>query len=63
MGGPHEGVRGRELHADPAAAAGQPPDRHHRFITHRFGLGDFAEAYDVFARAGNTGALKVVLSN
>jgi alcohol dehydrogenase len=34
-----------------------------RFITHRFGLGDFAEAYDVFARAGNTGALKVVLSN
>jgi alcohol dehydrogenase len=34
-----------------------------RFITHRFGLGEFAEAYDVFARAGDTGALKVVLSN
>jgi alcohol dehydrogenase len=34
-----------------------------RFITHRFGPGEFAEAYDVFARAGDTGALKVVLSN
>jgi alcohol dehydrogenase len=32
------------------------------FITHRFGLDDFEEAYDVFARAGDTGALKVVLS-
>jgi len=32
------------------------------FITHRFGLDDFDEAYDVFARAGDTGALKVVLS-
>jgi alcohol dehydrogenase len=27
-----------------------------------FALGDFMEAYDVFARAGETGALKVVLS-
>jgi len=33
-----------------------------RFITHRFALDDFDEAYDVFARAGETGALKVVLS-
>ncbi len=33
-----------------------------RFITHRFGLDEFTEAYDVFARAGETGALKVVLS-
>jgi alcohol dehydrogenase len=33
-----------------------------QFITHRFGLDDFAEAYDVFARAADTGALKVVLS-
>jgi alcohol dehydrogenase len=32
------------------------------FITHRFGLNEFAEAYDVFARAADTGALKVVLS-
>jgi alcohol dehydrogenase len=31
-------------------------------ITHRFGLDEFTEAYDVFARAGETGALKVVLS-
>jgi alcohol dehydrogenase len=33
-----------------------------RFVTHRFGFGDFIEAYDVFARANDTGALKVVLS-
>jgi len=32
-----------------------------RFVTHRFALGQFMEAYDVFARAGETGALKVVL--
>jgi alcohol dehydrogenase len=32
------------------------------FITHHFGLDDFDEAYDVFARAADTGALKVVLS-
>jgi alcohol dehydrogenase len=33
-----------------------------RFITHHFGLDDFGEAYDVFARAGDTAALKVVLT-
>ena len=33
-----------------------------RFVTHHFGIGDFLEAYDVFARAGETGALKVVLT-
>jgi alcohol dehydrogenase len=33
-----------------------------KFITHHFALGEFPEAYDVFARAGDTGALKVVLS-
>jgi alcohol dehydrogenase len=33
-----------------------------RFITHHFGLDEFDEAYDVFARAGDTGALKVVLT-
>jgi alcohol dehydrogenase len=32
------------------------------FVTHRFSLDQFMEAYDVFARAGETGALKVVLS-
>ena len=32
------------------------------FVTHRFGMDQFMEAYDVFARAGETGALKVVLS-
>jgi alcohol dehydrogenase len=33
-----------------------------RFITHRFGLDEFLDAYDTFSRAGETGALKVVLS-
>jgi alcohol dehydrogenase len=32
-----------------------------RFITHRFGLHDMAEGYDVFSRPQQTGALKVVL--
>jgi alcohol dehydrogenase len=32
------------------------------FITHRFGLDEFEQAYDVFARAAETSALKVVLS-
>ena len=31
-------------------------------VTHRFGLDEFEEAYDVFARAGETEALKVVLT-
>jgi alcohol dehydrogenase len=33
-----------------------------KFITHHFGLDEFPEAYDVFARAADTGALKVVVS-
>jgi alcohol dehydrogenase len=33
-----------------------------RFITHRFGFDEFLEAYDVFNRASETGALKVALS-
>lgn len=33
-----------------------------RFVTHRFGLGDVMEAYDVFSRAAETAALKVVLT-
>jgi alcohol dehydrogenase len=33
-----------------------------QFVTHRFGLDEFLDAYDVFSRAGETGALKVVLS-
>src|ERR1700748_398806 len=32
------------------------------FITHHFDLDDFEEAYDVFARAADTGELKVVLT-
>lgn len=33
-----------------------------RFVTHRFSLAEIAGAYDVFERAGDTGALKVVLT-
>ena len=33
-----------------------------RFATHHFPLDQFEEAYDVFARAAETGALKVVLT-
>jgi len=32
------------------------------FITHHFDLDEFEEAYDVFARPTDTGALKVVLT-
>jgi len=32
-----------------------------KFITHRFELAETVEAYDVFGRAGDTGALKVLL--
>lgn len=33
-----------------------------RFVTHHFDLGHMVEAYDVFGRAADTGALKIVLS-
>lgn len=33
-----------------------------QFVTHRFGMAEFMEAYDVFSRAGETGALKVILT-
>ena len=33
-----------------------------RFVTHHFELDDFMKAYDVFGRAADTGALKVVLT-
>jgi alcohol dehydrogenase len=33
-----------------------------RFVTHHFALDQMEEAYDVFARAADTGALKVVLT-
>lgn len=32
------------------------------FVTHRFRMDEFMEAYDVFSRAGETGALKVALT-
>ena len=32
------------------------------FVTHHFGFDDFMQAYDVFSRASETGALKVVLN-
>ena len=34
-----------------------------RFVTHHFPMGDFIEAYDTFARAADTGALKVVINS
>jgi alcohol dehydrogenase len=40
--------------------AGQLDPRH--LVTHRFGLEEMLDAYDVFARPAQTGALKVVLS-
>jgi alcohol dehydrogenase len=33
-----------------------------RLITHQFAMNDFMAAYDTFARAGDTGALKVVIT-
>ena len=33
-----------------------------RLVTHRFAFDDFDEAYDVFDRGAETGALKVVLT-
>ena len=33
-----------------------------RFVTHHFALGEMMEAYDVFQRASDTGAVKVVLT-
>jgi alcohol dehydrogenase len=33
-----------------------------RFVTHHFALDDFIQAYEVFADAGETGALKVMLT-
>lgn len=33
-----------------------------KFITHHFGLDEFDQAYDVFGRAADTGALKVALA-
>ena len=33
-----------------------------QFVTHRFGMDQFIDAYDTFARASETGALKVILS-
>ena len=33
-----------------------------RFVTHHFGFGEFDRAYDVFSRAAETGALKVVIN-
>jgi alcohol dehydrogenase len=31
------------------------------FVTHRFGIGEMMDAYDVFSRPEETGALKVAM--
>jgi alcohol dehydrogenase len=41
-------------------ATGQLDVQH--MVTHRMGFDDIVEAYDIFARAADTGALKVVLT-
>jgi len=33
-----------------------------KFVTHRFGMDEFLDAYDVFGKAAETGALKVAIS-
>jgi alcohol dehydrogenase len=33
-----------------------------QFVTHHFAMDDMLEAYDTFARAADTGALKVVIT-
>ena len=33
-----------------------------RFVTHRFALDDILAAYDVFGRAAETGAIKVMMT-
>ena len=56
------GPRRHLLDADAAAAARRPASSTPaRFVTHHFALDEFIEAYDVFGRAADTGALKVVL--
>ena len=59
----HHRPRRHLLHAD-AAAAGRSASQLDagRFVTHHFDLDQFDEAYDVFAGAADTGALKVVLT-
>ena len=53
--------RSRQLH-DGITFHGSAVDSG-RFITHHFDLDEFIEAYDVFGRAADTGALKVVLTH
>ena len=55
---------GRHLDADPVAPRAIAPDRCPtlRHATHHFGLHDFIEAYHVYERAPDEGAVKVVLA-
>ena len=62
----HHHQDGTRRHVDDAAGAAKPiadgrldPTP---FATHRFELADTEEAYDTFADAASTNALKVVLS-
>jgi threonine dehydrogenase-like Zn-dependent dehydrogenase len=45
---------------EPTAATGQLDAG--RFVTHRFGMDEFEQAYDIFGDAASNGALKVVLT-
>ena len=55
-----QSVRGQQMFRLRLVASRQIDAR--KFITHHFAMDEFPEAYDVFARAADTGALKVVLS-
>ena len=52
-----------DTYSTPTLPAARSPGttRRSRFVTHHFALDEFMEAYDVFARAAETGALKVVV--
>ncbi|MEU2831914.1 alcohol dehydrogenase catalytic domain-containing protein [Streptomyces lavendulae] len=54
-----------DTHSTPMLLRMMAAGRHHAsaLVTHRFERGQMKEAYDVFARAGDTGALKVVLGS
>ena len=55
------GLVNSQHHADAAQAGGQRQAAVDKFATHHFSFDTFMEAYDTFARAAETKALKVVI--
>ena len=58
----HDRSRGRVLHPTLLELIRTGQLDVGRFVTHRFAMQDFLEAYDAFSRADETGALKVVVA-